>query len=929
MGPRRSALLFFAVLVALALCCAATSPALEPAGDGWYWQSPQPQGDLLNAVAFGDAANVWAVGDGGTILHSADAGATWHLQSSPTAMSLGSVAFADSTHGWAAGGRGWSDDESMPGATNDGVILATTDGGTTWGVQTTVPGKAVAALSFVDDQQGWAVGNRGLILHTADGGKTWVRQKSGVTRYVMSVTFVDALHGYAGCAYGLVLATSDGGVTWTRLPSQRSLGWSDVNSLAVTVDGSLVAGLGSRTMTGEFARLARSTDGGRVWRRARLGWVYDVWSLATTGDRVVAVGPHQGDSVGAGVGASRVLVSDDDGATWAAHLVGATTQLNAVAANGAGDLCAVGDLTATSSDGGSTWLGRSTRAPSLSAIDMVDHSTGWATGGASGSLFNSLLFLSGGTSGGSILHTADGARWEEQYSQPGGQLAGVDFADAGHGWAVGTRSEILHTSDGGVTWAAQACGVKADFVQVVALTPAEAFLYGVTEARRSLAALVLHTMDAGGTWQQVTLPAGGYPLGLTGVAAGEIWMAGVARSKSGALPVVWHTTDSGATWQRVGLTPAVAEGMIPMAVDFAGSGHGWVLALDLQGSETLAATSDGGASWTRVAASPAWGDDFIGSVDFVDSQHGYAAGTGVYETSDGGATWTRDVTGLGQLFVASAVDQSHAWVAGDGILATVDSQADTAPPVTLSDVTGGWTRYGVTPHLSAADVGASGLASTEYREDGGTWTEGLVPPAFPAPSDHSGDGKHTLEYRSADLAGNTEAVQRVVVRTDTVRPRLRLGTCVVTRRGVLRMRMRIDDASCSSVDRFWFEPRAGSGRWVGRMEWDGFPIRTNRWVTFRDAQIFEEALPAAGTYRIVASVADRAGNRSTRPATGVLVVRHHKKTSTTSGGGAGAGARLVRRGAGRDAMVTGRVSLRQEIAARLAAFVHRVLAGRR
>ena len=84
MGPRRSALLVLAVLAALALCCAVPALALQPAGTGWYWQLPQPQGQLLNDVTFGDAQNVWAVGDGGTILHSSDAGVTWARQSAPT-----------------------------------------------------------------------------------------------------------------------------------------------------------------------------------------------------------------------------------------------------------------------------------------------------------------------------------------------------------------------------------------------------------------------------------------------------------------------------------------------------------------------------------------------------------------------------------------------------------------------------------------------------------------------------------------------------------------------------------------------------------------------------------------------------------------------------------------------------------------------------
>jgi hypothetical protein len=49
------------------------------------------------------------------------------------------------------------------------------------------------------------------------------------------------------------------------------------------------------------------------------------------------------------------------------------------------------------------------------------------------------------------------------------------------------------------------------------------------------------------------------------------------------------------------------------------------------------ATSDGGASWTRQYA----GQADLNQVDFVDGDHGWAAGGGaLLRTADGGATWT-------------------------------------------------------------------------------------------------------------------------------------------------------------------------------------------------------------------------------------------------------------------------------------------------
>ena len=273
MGPRRSALLVLAVLSALALCCAAPALALEPAGDGWYWQSPQPQGQMLNDVTFGDALNAWAVGDAGTLMHSADAGATWQRQSAPTMQPLGSVVFTNALRGWAAGGRNWDDDEAS--GVYSGVILATVDGGATWVVQKDLETEAIADLAFIDDLEGWAVGSRGLLLHTTDGGQTWTTQSIGVTRNLMSVAFKDPRRGWIGGARGILLRTADGGATWTRKKSADDGMWIDVSSLLPGPDGAVWAGLGSRRSSGSSGRLARSVDGGRTWRLVR-GVGYDV-----------------------------------------------------------------------------------------------------------------------------------------------------------------------------------------------------------------------------------------------------------------------------------------------------------------------------------------------------------------------------------------------------------------------------------------------------------------------------------------------------------------------------------------------------------------------------------------------------------------------------------------------------------------------------
>ncbi|RYB93835.1 DUF1349 domain-containing protein [Nocardioides oleivorans] len=98
----------------------------------------------------------------------------------------------------------------------------------------------------------------------------------------------------------------------------------------------------------------------------------------------------------------------------------------------------------------------------------------------------------------------------------------------------------------------------------------------------------------------------------------------------------------------------------------------------------------------------------------------------------------------------------------------VEAPDTEAPTTTLTwspaapDGDAGW--YVSTPRFTlAADDGGSGVATTEYRIDGGAWTAyaGAVEVA---------DGEHTVAYRSTDVAGNVETAGSAQVKADTVTP---------------------------------------------------------------------------------------------------------------------------------------------------------------
>lgn len=96
-------------------------------------------------------------------------------------------------------------------------------------------------------------------------------------------------------------------------------------------------------------------------------------------------------------------------------------------------------------------------------------------------------------------------------------------------------------------------------------------------------------------------------------------------------------------------------------------------------------------------------------------------------------------------------------------------QFDNDPPLTTVSLSGnagsnGWFRGPITATLTADDGNGIGVDATEYRVDGGNWTD------YASPFGISGEGIHTIEYHSIDRGGNTEMVKQTPAMIDTVTP---------------------------------------------------------------------------------------------------------------------------------------------------------------
>lgn len=194
--------------------------------------------------------------------------------------------------------------------------------------------------------------------------------------------------------------------------------------------------------------------------------------------------------------------------------------------------------------------------------------------------------------GGTIVRSSDGGATWQRVRESGGWLAGVAFADAKRGFAVGHAEGeerlVLRSDDGGATWR-EAPGLPE--IGAKATLRAIEFRDAQVGVAVGSGGLVLVTTDGGLQWS-ARAPAGLGDAYLRALCfqGEELWIAGERG-------LLLRSADLGATVVRL----AVPDDGKLMGVAFATPKVGWTTTM----GGRLLATQDGGASWAAIAKSDA------------------------------------------------------------------------------------------------------------------------------------------------------------------------------------------------------------------------------------------------------------------------------------------------------------------------------------
>jgi photosystem II stability/assembly factor-like uncharacterized protein len=197
----------------------------------------------------------------------------------------------------------------------------------------------------------------------------------------------------------------------------------------------------------------------------------------------------------------------------------------------------------------------------------------------------------------------------------------VSFADLQNGWIAGsswdTTSPILHSTDGGLTWAVQYVDTSAySFItDIKAVSNTNIWAVG---------SHVLHSTDGGEHWSIVNSGELSWGLKIACPDNQTIWIVSGWTD-----PQVHRSTDGGTTWETHDV-----DGIYKFnTMTASDSNNLWVTSWwDLLDEGEVSHSSDGGVTWEPQM-------ELGGEIDaifFVDSLHGWARSwPGLVRTSDG------------------------------------------------------------------------------------------------------------------------------------------------------------------------------------------------------------------------------------------------------------------------------------------------------
>lgn len=192
----------------------------------------------------------------------------------------------------------------------------------------------------------------------------------------------------------------------------------------------------------------------------------------------------------------------------------------------------------------------------------------------------------------------------------------VEAVSADRVWVVGYKGKVLHTGDGGKTWAQQLTGTELSLLSVHAVD--ENLLLVVGES-----GLILRSENGGRTWTKIESGTKEDLLSVFFVNRRLVWTVG-------AKGVALRSEDGGISWEDRSL----GEDVVLNSVYFSDEEYGWIVG---EFGKILYTTD--GATWSVGKGTTE--EMYLFDVHFTDREQGWVVGLGglILQSQTGGKEW--------------------------------------------------------------------------------------------------------------------------------------------------------------------------------------------------------------------------------------------------------------------------------------------------
>lgn len=231
--------------------------------------------------------------------------------------------------------------------------------------------------------------------------------------------------------------------------------------------------------------------------------------------------------------------------------------------------------------------------------------------------------------------------WSKLNSPTSQPLKKVFFVDSLYGWCVGDSGTIVHTTNGGLTWALQNSKVYSYLAEVYFKDRNNGYVLG-WEFSSFYGTYILKTTNGGNIWDttrywqnDVYLKTIYFHDALTG------YMAGFPAN-------IMKTTDGGNTWVQCQIDSALVSHFPVNKISFYNRQFGIACGgvMDIAGVVWI--TTNYGSRWTPhiLAPEPLYGIMFFDSLNILCVGGDFEYGPSFIRTSDAGVNWSYRTLGI-------------------------------------------------------------------------------------------------------------------------------------------------------------------------------------------------------------------------------------------------------------------------------------------